>query len=145
MQEFSGGRPRPGQWCKFRTVKAEDAAKLRSLGAHESADGFFVAIFAPAGVTPVVTKKSADGTEVTTGGERHPDRLMLQDATGHNLYALYRDPKTNATEARPVFFTLDSAEIDGLHPMTSKEHFPPGYVARTFAGEHARLYRDPLP
>lgn len=144
LAKFSKGTPRAGQWCKFKVRSESDAAKLASLGAHVAPDGFLVGIFAARETTATASITRANGTVEKSGGEVLPDRVVLQATHGHNVEIVFHNPKTNANEMRRLWFLLDDPDVVDLHPMTDKGHFPPGYVARTFAAPHESLYVDPL-
>lgn len=142
----AGGLPRPGQWCRVRMADAAALAVLKAYGAHTvTHDGaeWAVGIFAAATRTPVATITRKDGTKETSGGDLLPARVVLQKANGTDVAKAWFDPKDNANKLIPVWFALDDKDAADCEPLTSKDHFPPGYVARTFAGEYADRFRDP--
>lgn len=141
-----GGLPRPGQWCRVRMAAAAALALLKSLGAHTVVlDGaeWLVGIFAAATVTPRATITRKDGTVETSGGVSLPARVVIQRAAGVDLAKVWHNDVTNANEMIPAWFALDDADAAECQPMTSKDHFPPGYVSRTFAGEYASRFVHP--
>lgn len=144
LAKFSKGSPRAGQWCKFKVRSESDAAKLVSHGSHVTPDGYFVGIFAARETTPTASITRKDGTVEKSGGEVLPDRVVLQANHGHDVETVFHNPKTHGNEMRRVWFRLDGPDVVDLHPMTDKGHFPPGYVARTFAAPHEALYVDPV-
>lgn len=106
--------PRNGQWCKFHITDEKLAGIMRGAGCFETPDGFFLSIWRAPGVDAITA-------------EPHSGKLMCVDEKGENVPILVRD----LGQVFNVSYSLDDQVIADLHPMTSKEHFPPKYVGLT--------------
>jgi len=100
---------------------------MRTLGAFETPDGFFLSIYVPPHHTAEVSV-TRGGTSEVTPREFREGYLQLVDENGLDVKVIVKK-EDNSKVISSVFFDLEN--VLELCPMTSKEHFPPGYKGNT--------------